>query len=146
MTLNGCRWCFIFFSSDNLTFIEGSSAIIVPTPVMIAELRARNFCTSILDSALLIHLLSPFANAVLPSRLIASLHLTNGRPSFMRISKPGFNSRACVSIKPLAVSMPASFNCCNPLPETSGFGSSIAATTLLIPESIKDSVQGDVRP
>ena len=128
------------------TVMAGSSANTVPTPVMIAELRARRRCTSCRAASLVIHLLSPSAIAVRPSRLIASLLRTNGRRKCMRRMKPGLRALACGSSKPNSTWIPASRNCCMPLPATCGLGSCIATTTRATCAAISASLQGGVLP
>ena len=48
--------------------------------------------------------------------------------------------------QPTETSMPADRKCAKPFPETFGLGSSIGATTRLMPALISASVQGGVRP
>ncbi len=70
--------------SSMRTFKAGSSARMVPTPVRIAELRARKVCASVRACFDVIQRLSPDASAVCPSRLVASLTRTKGMPVRMR--------------------------------------------------------------
>ena len=73
-----------------------------------------------------IHRLSPPGSAVLPSRLAASLTVTQGRPRVMREMKPAFSSRASCSSTPPSAGMPAAAIRPAPPPSTRGFGSRIA--------------------
>jgi hypothetical protein len=51
----------------------GLSLNTVPLPVKMAQLRARQCCTSALACSLVIHWLAPLFSAVLPSKLLAIL-------------------------------------------------------------------------
>ena len=124
----------------------GSSASTVPAPVRIAPLRARQRCTSWREASPLIHLESPEAIAVRPSRLIASLTRSHGRPRSTRDRKPRFNSRACASSRPVPTSIPAARSLSKPAPSTCGNGSRIAPTTRATPAAISASAQGPVLP
>ncbi len=75
------------------TSSRGSSASTVPLPVITAEERARRRCTSSRAASPVIQRLSPPGSAVPPSRLAASLTVTQGLPRVMREMKPGFSSR-----------------------------------------------------
>ena len=112
----------------------------------IAEAFARYCCTSARACAPVIHLLSPFAIAVLPSMLMANFNCTKGRPVRIRFKKPLLSSSAFSFNKPTALSMPASAKIPSPLPATNGFGSYIAAITFRTPASTKPLAQGGVRP
>ena len=115
-------------------------------PVSIAELCALRRCTSWRASGPVIQRLSPEARAVRPSRLIAILPQTKGRPCRMRVTKPRLRFPASSSRTPVRVSIPAARKAAIPRPATSGWGSIIAATTRETPASIRASVQGPVRP
>ena len=89
------------------TLRRGSSASTVPTPVSIAELRARQACTSARAASPVIHWLVPSASAVRPSRLMASFTRTHGSPVRMRLKNPAFSSCASASSRPDCTAMPA---------------------------------------
>ena len=61
----------------------------VPAPVSIAELRARQVCTSARDASSVIHTLPPVADPVRPSKLMAIFSRTKGRPRSNRGKEPG---------------------------------------------------------
>ena len=115
-------------------------------PVITAQERARQRCPSRRASAPVIHWLTLFFSAVLPSRLAAIFTSIHGRPRVMRETKPMFSSRASVSRIPASAAMPASRSFRSPLPATWGFGSCIAATTRATFAAIKASAHGGVRP
>ena len=115
-------------------------------PVKIAQDLARQCCTSCLAVSPVIHLLSPLASAVLPSKLAAILTRTKGLFFVIREIKPALSSCAWASIKACSVLMPAAANLARPLPATCGLGSFMAATTRLTPALIKASAQGGVFP
>ena len=134
-------------SSACLRVIAGSSAKTVSIPVTMASHSARSRCTSLRASAPVIHLLSPFASAVRPSKLIASLHRTKGLRRSSLLKKPRFNRRAPSSKScKKKTSTPAASNAAIPPPLTFGFGSLLAITTRLTPASISAELQGPVRP
>ena len=133
-------------SSSSRTVSDGSSASTVPAPVTIAPARARQCCTSRREASPLIHLDSPLASALRPSRLVASLIRSHGRPRSMRERKPRLSARACASIKPDSTVMPAARSLSKPAPSTCGNGSRIAATTRATPAAISASAHGPVRP
>ena len=108
------------------TSSRGSSASTVPLPVITAEERARSRCTSSRAASPVIQRLSPPGSAVPPSRLAASLTVTQGRPRVMREMKPGFSSRDSRSSTPPSTAMPAAASRAAPPPSTRGFGSRIA--------------------
>ncbi len=128
------------------TSSRGSSLCTVSMPTMIAELRARHLCTSARAAAPVIHLLSPLAMAVRPSRLAASLARTNGRPRRMRLMNPGLSASAWCCNRPTSTPMPAALSAAIPLPPTFGLGSSMATTARPIRAWIRASLQGGVRP
>ena len=96
----------------------------------------------------MIHWLAPFSSAVRPSSDMAAFIRTHGRPRVMREKKPIFSSWASSASGPdsTATSIPAAASRAMPCPATSGFGSSIAATTRARPASTSASAQGGVRP
>ena len=94
----------------------GSSASTVPLPVRMAPARARQDCTSARAAREVIHLDSPLARPVRPSRLIASLTRTQGRPRSMREKKPRLSSRPAACINPVSVSTPAAIELAEALP------------------------------
>src|SRR5438270_10209962 len=81
-----------------------------------------------------------------PSREVASLRVTSGRPLRRRQKKPALISAASAAQRPVLTSMPAARNRRTPSPATRGSGSSRATTTRRIPAAINASVQGGVRP
>jgi hypothetical protein len=105
------------------TFNCGSSAITVPTPVITAEHRARQRCTSNRAASPVIHWLAPLAKAVRPSKLIASLTRTQGKPCFIRFMKPMLSSVASASMRPASTRIPARNSASAPCPLTCGLGS-----------------------
>ena len=71
---------------------------------------------------------------------------THGRPRVIRDTKPMLSSRAA-SASSAAVDRDAGgAQAREPAPATSGFGSSIAATTRPTPAAISASAHGGVRP
>ena len=128
------------------TFNEGSSSLMVPTPVTIAQACARQWWPSALAWGPVIHWLCPLGKAVFPSRLAAIFNRTHGSPRVIRDTNPRFNTCASDSIKPHCTSMPAVFNLSNPLPATRGFGSTIATMTFAGFATNKASTHGGVRP
>jgi hypothetical protein len=118
----------------------------VPAPVRIAPLRARQRWTSWRAGSPLIHLESPEAIAVRPSRLIASLTRNHGRPRSMRDRKPRFSSRDCASINPQSTAIPAARRMSKPSPLTWWYGSRIAPTTRPTPAATSASAHGPVLP
>ena len=133
-------------AEDSRTFKEGLSINTVPEPVNIALALARKNCTSRRAASPVIHMLSPDCIAVRPSKLIASLTRTQGKPCSMRLIKPALSFLASISNKPLAVSMPAALSMASPEPATKGFGSCMAAITRFTPALIKAVAQGGVLP
>ncbi len=138
-----CGWRGV---STARTVICGSSSSTVPMPVRIAQARARHQWPSSRAGCEVIHWLRPLWSAVWPSRLAAAFIRTHGRPRSMRLKNPMFISRASAAIRPLSATMPAARSLAMPCPATSGFGSSIAATTRASPASTSASAQGGVRP
>ena len=130
----------VLIDDPSLTVRLGDDTPFVP------PLRARQRCTSWREASPLIHLESPEAVAVRPSRLDASLTRSHGRPRTMRERKPRLSSRACASISPSWTSMPAARRRSKPAPSTFGNGSRIAATTRATPASISASAHGPVLP
>ena len=134
------------WSGSVRTFKAGSSANTVLMPVITAPLMARQCCTSKRASAPVIHLDSPDAMAVRPSRLAAIFKRTYGRPPAMTCKNPLFSARASSFNTPTVVLIPAACSMACPLPATSGFGSKPAITTRLTPASISALAHGGVRP
>ena len=64
----------------------------------------------------------------------------------MRLMKPAFSALASASSTPLCTAMPACIRRSRPLPDTSGLGSCMAATTRATPAATSASAQGGVRP
>src|SRR6187399_222919 len=128
------------------TSSRGSSAITVAALVSTAPLCARQCCTSARAASLVIHWLSPFANAVLPSRLAPVFRRMNGRRCRMRMRKPALRASASASNKPDWTLRPASFRRAAPAPLTRGFGSPMAYTTRRTPAASSTSTHGGVRP
>ncbi|MNF73400.1 hypothetical protein D3C84_553990 [compost metagenome] len=133
-------------SSSARTVRRALSNSTVSAPVTITLERARRRCTAARAAGPVIHWLSPLAMAVRPSRLIASLTRTYGRPRSMRLMKPTFSSRASPSSTPQVTAMPAARNRSRPRPATCGLGSCIAATTRPTPALTSASAHGGVRP
>ena len=132
--------------SPKRTVNDGSSASTVPAPVRIAPARARHFCTSRREASPLIHFDSPLASALRPSRLVASLIRSHGRPRSIRDSQPRLSVRACAAIRPDSTPMPAASRRVNPAPSTCGNGSRIAPITRTTPAAINASAHGPVLP
>ena len=128
------------------TFMLGLSASTVPMPVSMAQLLARQCCTSSRAGSLVIHWLAPLFNEVLPSKLAAILQRIKGCLRVMREIKPGLSASACACISPLATTILCACKCAKPLPATSGLGSCMAAITFEIPACSKAWVHGGVRP
>ena len=133
-------------SSSGRTVNRASSASTVSAPLSTTLDCARNRCTSARAAGPVIHWLSPLAIAVRPSKLMASLARTYGRPLSMRLVKPALSSRASPSSTPLATSIPALRSRTRPFPATCGLGSCMAATTRPTPALTSASAQGGVRP
>ena len=93
-----------------------------------------------------IHWLSPDAVAIRPSRLVASLSVTRGRPVALRSRKPAWSCIASAARTPVVTAIPAARNRAKPCPETRGSVSSSGATTRATPAAISASTQGGVRP
>ena len=129
-------------SSSGRTLSRASSASSVSAPDSTTLERARKRCTAERAAGPVIHWLSPLAMAVRPSRLIASLTRTNGRPCSMRLMKPMLSSRASASRTPLCTAIPACIRRSRPRPATSGLGSCIAATTRATPAPTSASAHG----
>ena len=130
------------------TSSRGSSPCTVPMPVSTAPARLRQAWPSARAASPVIHWLAPPSSAVRPSSEAATFIRTHGRPRFMREKKPMFSSREASPHSPptTSTSMPAARSRAMPCPATSGFGSSIATTTLAMPASISASQHGGVRP
>ncbi len=116
----------------------GSSASTVPAPVTMAPERARQRCTSRREASPLIHLDSPLARALRPSRLVASFTRSHGRPrSHARQEAAVERARLRFHQARIATAMPAVRSLSKPAPSTCGNGSRIAATTRDTPAAIK---------
>ena len=68
-----------------LAVSSGSSASTVPMPTTMASIRPRSSWTRRLAASLLIHFESPVRVQILPSRVIAHLAWTYGRPAVKRV-------------------------------------------------------------
>ena len=95
-----------------------------------------------------IHFESPSRVATFPSRLVADLKRTHGRPVRACLRKAWFSSLARAATAPVATStsMPSSRRIPRPRPEAFSVGSSLATTTRPIPASMIASVHGGWRP
>ncbi len=96
----------------------------------------------------LIHLESPVRVATLPSRVMADLNSTHGRPTRACLRKAWLSSRALAASSPSAmtISTPSSRRIPSPRPDAFSVGSSDATTTRLMPAARIASVQGGVLP
>ena len=126
----------------------GSSASAVPMPTTIASTDARQRWARSRLSSPLIHFESPVRVATLPSRVIADLNSTHGRPTRACLRKAWLSSRALAASSPSAstTSTPSSRRIPSPRPEAFSVGSSEATTTRPIPACRIASVQGGVLP
>ena len=127
---------------------RGSSASAVPIPTTIASTEARQrWASSRLDSPL-IHFESPARVATFPSRVMADLKSTQGRPARACLRKAWLSSRARVASSPSAMttSTPSSRRMPRLRPEAFSVGSSEPTTTRPMPAARIASVQGGVRP
>ena len=91
---------------------------------------------------------SPVSVATLPSRVMADLNSTHGRPVRACLRKAWLSWRARAASSPSATttSMPSSRRIPRPRPEAFSVGSSEATTTRPMPERAIASVHGGVRP
>ena len=116
-------------------------------PVITASDRYRKLWACERAASPVIHRESRSRVAILPSRDIAHLAVTNGEPVFRSLANPSTNSsarRCAVSSTSRTTSIPAAVNSSKPRPATSGFGSTVGQTTLLIPASIIARLHGGV--
>ena len=122
----------------------GSSASAVPMPTATASHEARQRWATRRLSSLEIHFESPVLVATLPSRLMADLKSTHGRPVRACLRKAWFCWRACAASSPPARSTctPSSRRMPRPRPEAFSVGSSLATTTRSMPAARIASVQG----
>ena len=125
---------------------DGSSTIAVRAPTRMASCRARMPWPRALDSGPVIHSLSPDAVAMRPSRVVAVLTVTIGRPCRTRVRKPAATVSAAAGQIPSATSIPASASIDMPPPSTRGSGSRTPITTRAMPASISARAQGGVWP
>ncbi|OPX98080.1 MAG: hypothetical protein A4E59_00578 [Syntrophorhabdus sp. PtaB.Bin027] len=125
---------------------SGLSRITVLMPTMIPSTVALTLFTKRRDSSFDIHLESQVFVAIFPSRLTAPFMVKNGLFFSMYTAKASFNLFASSSRSPTFTSMPAFFSSLTPSPFTSGFGSSMATTTLLTPAAMIEFTQGGVLP
>ena len=124
---------------------RGSSASTVPTPVRMAQARARHAWPSARAASPVIHWLAPSISAVRPSRLVATFSPHPRPPRVIRETKPTLSSRASRSISPNDTSTPAARSRAAPC-AAAGFGSGIAATTRTTPAARIASTHGGVLP
>ncbi len=117
-------------------------------PTTTASTEARHWWASSRLGTPLIHFESPERVATFPSRVIADLNNTHGRPTRACLRNAWLSSRALVASSPLAstTSTSSSRNIPRPRPEAFSVGSSEATTTRLIPACRIASVQGGVLP
>ncbi|CUB11222.1 hypothetical protein BN2127_JRS1_03008 [Bacillus cereus] len=125
---------------------DGLSFCTVFAPTKMAAFSFRIWCTSCLASVDVIHLLSDKEVAIFPSNVTPDLIVTNGRFVMIYLLKTSFIFLDSSSHTPTSTSIPASCRILIPRPETSGFGSSVATTTFLIPACTIASAQGPVLP
>ena len=122
----------------------GSSASAVPMPTATASSDARQRWATARLPSLDIHFESPPWVATLPSRLIADLKTTSGRPVRACLRKAWFCSRARVASSPpdTSTSTPSSRRIPRPRPEAFELGSSPPTTTRAMPALRIASVHG----
>ena len=129
---------------------SGLSARIVPIPVSSASEAWRMRCTSARDSSLVIHtrflLLRDSGKASCPSSVSADFRVTNGLCVAIQQANASLSFCASDSITPVTTSTPLVRSFAKPVPRVLGLGSSIAATTRVMPAFKIASVQGPVRP
>ena len=118
----------------------------VPAPTAIASTHARSPCTTSLAGAEVRAVRSPGAAATRASADAAIFSRTNGRPRVMDVTNGSFSDAAWASQTPALVSTPCVRRYSRPLPDTAGFGSTMAATTRVTPASATATAQGPVRP
>jgi len=125
---------------------SGSSASTVPTPTAMASTCARTQCAWRFAAADVRKVRRPDVSAIRPSRLAAAFRMTNGRPSRIKVKKGRLSDADASAPSPTSTCMPCSRRKANPRPLTIGFGSSVAATTRLMPASRTRCTHGGVRP
>ena len=125
---------------------RGLSSSAVRAPTMTASWPALSLCAAARAAGPVIQRLSPLCAAIRPSRVVAVLSATSGRPEATRVRKPALSNRASASPGPVSTAMPAASSRAKPRPATRGSGSPVAATTRAIPASMSASAQGGVRP
>src|SRR4051794_39853381 len=142
-TRRGWRW-----TASMRAVSCGSSAIAVPMPTATASSDARQRCATARLPSLEIHFESPPWVATLPSRLIADLKTTSGRPVRACLRNAWLSSRARVASSPPATStwMPSSRRMPRPRPDAFELGSSEPTTTRPRPAVRIASVHGGWRP
>lgn len=121
--------CSSFKRAPRRTVKLGSSARTVLIPTKTASLRKRIRIPSRRASAPVIHLDSPEAVAILPSKVIAALMVTNGRRCAIQWAKPGLSASASLRKSPWETRTPASRRIAKARPACLGLGSSAATTT-----------------
>ena len=119
-------------------------------PVSNVQALARQACPSARACAPVIHWLVPLGRAVWPSKDAAAFRRTQGVLRTMRLKNPMFSSRDATasgsSTASTCTCTPAARSRAKPWPPTSGLGSAMAATTLVMPAATSASQHGPVRP
>ncbi|EKA62560.1 phosphoenolpyruvate synthase/pyruvate phosphate dikinase [Janibacter hoylei PVAS-1] len=123
----------------------GSSARRVPAPTRTASRSARSRCTASRAVGPVIQRLVPSAAAVRPSRVLASFHVTYGRPVLTACSQARLTWVAASRPTPSTTSIPWSRSTSAP-PPAAAVGSGTATTTRAMPASSRAVVHGPVRP
>ena len=103
------------------TVRRGSSARTVPVPTRTASRVARSRWTSARAASPVIHWLVPSAAALRPSRVVASFHVTRGRPSATVRAQRSLIAAASSASTPPVTWTPAACSRSAP-PEASGLG------------------------
>ena len=142
-TTTTCGWRVV---ATSRTSRRGLSASTVPTPVKMAQARARQAWPSARAAGEVIHWLVPSGRAVKPSSEAATFSRTQGVPRVMRLTKPSFSASAWAWPNPTSTCTPAARSRAKPWPPTSGLGSLMLATTRAMPAASRASQQGPVRP
>ena len=124
----------------------GLSDSTVPSPVRMASLCDRIWCTRARAASPVICAALRPASAALPSADTASLSSTCGRPCVILAIWPAWARRASSANRPVSTVTPLVRSLAWPCPATSGLGSSSADTTRLTPALTMASAQGGVLP
>src|SRR4051794_30772551 len=142
-TRRGWRW-----TPSTRAVSWGSSASAVPMPTATASTEARQWWARSRLGTPEIHFESPAPVATLPSRVIADLNSTHGRPLRACLRKAWLPSRARDASSPVAMatSMPSSRRMPSPRPDAFSDGSSEPTTTRAMPAATIASVHGGVLP